>query len=78
MAALGTMFLLGQECAPKRNLTWGVHWISRAAKAGQPDALALLGFLHDSDALRLLYNYTEVAFTKEQAEAETEACTEVG
>merc|ERR1740124_1565241 len=60
MAALGSMFLLGQECARKRNLTWGYHWLSRAAELEQPDALALLGFLHTTDVLRDLYNFTAV------------------
>ena len=50
--------LLGQRCAPKRNLTWGLHWTSRAEELGQADAQALMGFLHASDALRELYNFT--------------------
>lgn len=58
MAALGTMYLLGQQCAPKRNLTWGLHWLSRAESLGQPDAQAMMGFLHASDALKDIYNYT--------------------
>lgn len=58
MAALGTMYLLGQNCAPKRNLTWGLHWLSRAEQLGQPDAQAMMGFLHMSDVLRDVYNYT--------------------
>jgi len=58
MAALGTMYLLGQECAPKRNLTWALHWLSRAEQLGQPDAQALMGFLHASDVLSDLYNFT--------------------
>ena len=60
MAALGTMFLLGQECARKRNLTWGYHYLSRAAELGQPDALALMGFLHTTDVLRDLYNFSAI------------------
>ena len=31
MAALGTVYLLGQECSPKRNLTWAVHWLQHRA-----------------------------------------------
>lgn len=58
MAALGSMFLLGQDCARKRNLTWGYHWLSRAVELEQPDALALMGFLHTTDVLRDLYNFT--------------------
>lgn len=60
MAALGSMFLLGQDCARKRNLTWGYHWLSRAVELEQPDALALMGFLHTTDVLRDLYNFTAV------------------
>ena len=60
MAALGSMFILGQECTRKRNLTWGVHWLSRAVELGQPDAQALMAFLQISDALNDLYNYTGV------------------
>ena len=80
MAALGTMYTFGQECSRKRNLTWGVHWLRRAASAGQADAQATLGFLHDTDLLRLLYNYTDVPFDKakavplyEQAQAQKDA-----
>jgi SEL1 protein len=58
MAALGSMYLLGQQCAPKRNLTWALHWLSRAEELGQPDAQALMGFLHASDALRDIYNFS--------------------
>eukprot|EP00966_Prymnesium_polylepis_P260402 6015080-Prymnesium_polylepis.1 len=58
MAGLGTIYLFGQDCLRKRNLTWGFHWLSRAAQLGQPDALATMGFLHASDALRDLYNFT--------------------
>ncbi len=57
MAALGSMYLLGQQCAPKRNLTWALHWLSRAEELGQPDAQALMGFLHASDALRDIYDF---------------------
>eukprot|EP00965_Chrysotila_dentata_P166531 5498229-Pleurochrysis_carterae.AAC.1 len=78
MAALGVNFLLGQECAPKRNLTWGVHWIRRAANEGQPDAQAMLAFLHDSDALRLVYNYTAESFEREQALPLYEAAAAAG
>ena len=67
MAALGTMYTFGQECSRKRNLTWGVHWLRRAASAGQADAQATLGFLHDTDLLRLLYNYTDLPFDKAKA-----------
>jgi len=67
MASLGTLYLLGQECSPKRNLTWAVHWLQRAAALGQADAQATLGFLHDSDALRLVYNFTAVTFEKAKA-----------
>ena len=66
MAALGSMFLLGQECARKRNLTWGYHWLSRAAELEQPDALALLGFLHTTDVLRDLYNFTGVTHNRSE------------
>merc|ERR1719483_618403 len=48
VAALGSMFLLGQDCARKRNLTWGYHWLSRAVELEQPDVL------------RDLYNFTAV------------------
>ena len=69
MAALGAMYTLGQQCAPKRNLTWGMHWLTRAQQLGQPDAQALMGFLHASDALREVYNYTglesNVTFARE-------------
>ena len=57
MAALGTMYLLGQSCAPKRNLTWAVHWLTRAEELGQADAQALMGFLHASNVLREVYDY---------------------
>lgn len=50
--------LLGQQCAPKRNLTWGLHWLSAAEQQGQPDAQAMMGFLHASDALRDVYNFS--------------------
>jgi SEL1 protein len=49
---------LGQQCAPKRNLTWGFHWLSRAEQLGQADAQGLMAFLHASDALREVYNFT--------------------
>mmetsp|Transcript_105823 Transcript_105823/g.194073 ORF Transcript_105823/g.194073 Transcript_105823/m.194073 type:complete len:729 (+) Transcript_105823:60-2246(+) len=58
MAALGTVFVLGHECGLKQNLTWGMHWLKRAADEGQADAQALMGFLHESDALHVLYGYT--------------------
>jgi len=58
MAALGVMYLLGQQCAPKRNLTWGLHWLSAAEQNGQADAQAMMAFLHASDALRDVYNFT--------------------
>mmetsp|Transcript_68738 Transcript_68738/g.136185 ORF Transcript_68738/g.136185 Transcript_68738/m.136185 type:complete len:652 (-) Transcript_68738:406-2361(-) len=61
MAALGTMYLLGQNCAPKRNLTWGLHWLSRAEELGQADAQAMMGFLHTSDVLRDLYNFSALS-----------------
>jgi len=51
------MYLLGQQCAPKRNLTWALHWLSRAEQLGQPDAQALMGFLHASDVLRDVYSF---------------------
>ena len=60
MAALGTMFLLGQECARKRNLTWAVHWLSRAVELEQPDAQALMGFLQTTDVLGDLYNVSTI------------------
>ena len=49
---------LGQQCAPKRNLTWGLHWLSTAEQLGQPDAQAMMGFLHASDALRDVYDFS--------------------
>lgn len=59
MAGLGHLYLLGDECSPKRNLTWATHWLDGAAAQGQPDALAMLGFLAESRALPRLYNYTQ-------------------
>ena len=56
MAALGQIFLLGQECAPKRNLTWALHWLDGAVSVRQPDAMALMGFLHLSRAIPRIYN----------------------
>ena len=67
MAALGTMYLFGQECTRKRNLTWGYHWLSRASELGQPDALAVMGFLHNSDVLRDMYNFTAFEANKSHA-----------
>ena len=58
MAALGVMYLLGQQCAPKRNLTWGLHWLTEAEERGQPDAQAMMAFLHASDALHDVYGFT--------------------
>lgn len=58
MAALGTVFVFGHESGLRQNLTWGMHWLKRAADEGQADAQALLGFLHESDALKVLYGYT--------------------
>ena len=37
MGAIGAMHLLGHECARKRNITWGLHWLGRATELGQPD-----------------------------------------
>ena len=67
MGAIGAMHLLGHECARKRNITWGLHWLGRATELGQPDALALMGFLHASNALRDLYNFTDVTFDRGRA-----------
>jgi TPR repeat protein len=67
MAALGTMYLFGQACAPKRNLTWGLHWLTRAEELDQPDAQAVMGFLHASDALRDVYNFTGFAANRTHA-----------
>ena len=59
--------MLGQQCAPKRNLTWGLHWLSRAEQLEQPDAQALLGFLHASDALRDAYGFADFAANRSHA-----------
>ena len=67
MAGLGTIYLFGQDCLRKRNLTWGIHWLSRAAHLEQPDAQATMGFLHASDVLRDVYNFT--AFTANRSHA---------
>ena len=67
MAGLGTIYLFGQECLRKRNLTWGFHWLSRAAQLEQPDALATMGFLHASDVLRDLYNFTALEANRSHA-----------
>ena len=58
MSGLGHLYLLGDACSPKRNLTWATHWLDGAAELGQPDALAMLGFLAESKALQRVYNYT--------------------
>jgi TPR repeat protein len=58
MSGLGHLYLLGDACSPKRNLTWATHWLDGAAAQWQPDALAMLGFLAESRALPRLYNYT--------------------
>jgi len=58
MSGLGHLYLLGDACSPKRNLTWATHWLDGAAAQGQPDALAMLGFLAESRALQRVYGYT--------------------
>ena len=58
MAGLGHLYLIGDACSPKRNLTWATHWLDGAAAQGQPDALAMLGFLAESRVLSRLYNFT--------------------
>lgn len=68
MAGLGAIYLFGQDCLQQRNLTWGFHWLSRAAHLEHPDALAAMGFLHASDALSDLYNFT--AFTANRSHAQ--------
>ena len=78
MAALGTMYLFGQDCLRKRNLTWGVHWLGEAARQGQPDAMATMGFLHSTDVLRDLYNFTGLEANRTRARELFEAAAAGG
>jgi len=52
MAGIGAASLLGRGMP--WNFEWAVHWLSKAAAEGHPDAQALLGFLHSSDVLAAL------------------------
>ena len=70
--------LLGQQCAPKRNLTWGMHWLQSAEERGQPDAQAMMAFLHASDVLRDVYNYTGLEVNRTHARVLYERSAEGG
>ena len=78
MAGLGTIYLFGQDCLRKRNLTWGFHWLSRAAHLKQPDAQATMGFLHASNILRDVYNFTTFTANRSHANVLFERAAEGG